>query len=102
MDDVREALEQQALRMRSLRKERHRQDIIAKARKEFDERQRQREIKQRQFYAQYARYMRSGNFEGVYDMIDNEGIDPNWEDTYGNNALIYAARWGRKARVEDL
>ena len=54
MDDAREALEQQALRMRSLRKERHRQDVIAKARKEFDERQRQREIKQRQFYAQYA------------------------------------------------
>ena len=96
---AREAMELQALRQRRARKEKHRKDVIEKARKEFEAKQRRHELERRQFFSKYARYMRAGNFEGVYDMIDNHGVDPNWEDTYGNTALIYASRWGRKARV---
>jgi pSer/pThr/pTyr-binding forkhead associated (FHA) protein len=53
-------------------------------------------------YGQYAKAMREGDFETVYHMVDNVGITVNWEDSYGNTALICAAKYGLKVPIEEL
>ena len=46
-------------------------------------------------YADYTHAMRIGDFDKIYELIDNYGADVNWEDTYGNNPLIAACRYGQ-------
>ena len=53
-------------------------------------------------YADYTDAMRKGNFEKIYQLIDNYGADVNWEDTYGNNPLITACRYGLKVPIQRL
>ena len=53
-------------------------------------------------YAVYAKAMREGDFKKVYDMIEKVGICVNWEDTYGNTAIISAAKFGLKVPIDRL
>lgn len=53
-------------------------------------------------YAVYAKAMREGDFKKVYDMIEKVGISVNWEDTYGNTAIISAAKFGLKVPIDRL
>ena len=50
----------------------------------------------------FIRAMREGDFATVYHMVDNVGISVNYEDAYGNTALICAARYGLKVPIEQL
>ena len=53
-------------------------------------------------YAKYAQAMRQGKFDTVYDMVSKVGISVNWEDTYGNTAIIVAAKFGLKVPIDRL
>ena len=53
-------------------------------------------------YASYAKAMRNGDFKTIENMVKNVGISVNWEDTYGNTAIIAAAKYGLKVPIDHL
>lgn len=79
---------------------------LAKARLRLKEAQEHAKLQETKLindvYGQYAKAMREGDFAKVYHMVDKVGISVNWEDSYGNTALICAARYGLKVPIEQL
>jgi pSer/pThr/pTyr-binding forkhead associated (FHA) protein len=53
-------------------------------------------------YAQYSNAMRKGDFQKICDMVQKVGISVNWEDSYGNTAIIVASKFGLKVPINKL